>query len=76
MSWSVGVKEVVERLLPGVRGLKLRRSIDVIDEAVIKPHIQNFNMTALYTVSLKEETVTWLADLNDCSIALCPQDEN
>ena len=73
---SVGVKEVVEGLLPGVRGLKLRWSIYLIGEVQTKSSSYTFNMTALHMVSLQEEAVTWLTDLNDCSIALSPFDEN
>ena len=72
---SKGVKEVVDCLFPGVRGLLISWSIEGCDEGTVQSHIQLFNVRTLHMVSLKQQAVTGLTDLHACVFTLSSCDE-
>ena len=73
---SVGVEEMVDCLLPGIRGLLISWSIEGSDEGRIQSHIQLFNVRTLHVVSFKQQTVSGPTDLNGCVFLLSPSDED
>ena len=73
---SIGVEEMVDCLLPGIRGLLISWSIEGSDEGTVQSHIQLFNVRTLHMVSFKPQTVTGLTDLDACVFLLSPSDED
>ena len=69
----VGVEDVIECLLPGVRRLIFTTFIKVF---ITKSNSQVFHLVTLHMVSLKKETVTWPTHLNDCPSAFSLYDKN
>ena len=65
---SVGVKEVVERLLPGVRELLLGWTIYCSHKSGPKPHLQVMQCLATNMALLQLQAVTGLTDLNVCLV--------